>query len=73
MQGAKAVEVFELARQGNRLPEKMEDLVPLSFIGQSAVTFFKQRLKLMDKINMTEKQRQATERRTGCRQLAVGY
>lgn len=60
MQGANAVEIFELARQGNNLPGKMEDLVPLSFIGQSAVSFFRQRLKLMDKLNMTEKQRQAT-------------
>lgn len=60
MKGEKAVEIFELAKQGNRLPEKMEDLVPLSFIGQSAVAFYRQKIKLMDQLKMTEEQRKAT-------------
>ena len=38
----------------------MEDLVPLSFIGQTAVTFYRQMIKGFDQLGMTEAQRKRT-------------
>jgi len=38
----------------------MEDLVPLSFIGQTAVTFYRQMIKGFDQLKMTEAQRKRT-------------
>jgi len=55
-----AMEIFKLVKQGKRLPAKMDELVPLSFIGQTAVSFYRQKIKLMDQLNMTEEQRKAT-------------
>lgn len=60
MKGEKAVEVFKLAKQSNLLPAKIDELVPLSFIGQAAVSFYRQKIKLMDQLKMTEAQRKAT-------------
>lgn len=62
MKSEKAVEIFALARQGGMLPVKLEDLVPLCFIGQAAVDFYKGKIKLMDQLKMTEEQRKATLR-----------
>ena len=42
------------------LPEKIEGLVPLSFIGKAAIEFYRSKLKLMDQLNITEEQRKAT-------------
>ena len=57
-----AVKVFDLAVKGKSLPAKMEDLVPLSFIGAAAVKFYQTKVKLMDQLGMTEAQRKATLR-----------
>ncbi len=55
-----AMEIFELVKRGNMLPTKIDELVPLSFIGQAAVGFYRQKIKLMDQLKMTEKQRKVT-------------
>lgn len=55
-----AVKIFEIARSKKLLPEKLSELVPLSFIGQAAVSFYRQKIKLMDQLNVTEAQRKAT-------------
>jgi len=55
-----AVNVFDLAVKGGQLPAKMEQLVPLSFIGAAAVKFYQAKVKLMDQLGVTEKQRKAT-------------
>ncbi len=60
MKGEEAVEIFKLVRQRGGLPQKLTDLVPLSFIGQAAVSFYREKIKLMDKLNVTEAQRKAT-------------
>lgn len=57
-----AVEIFKLVKQSNILPQKIEELVPLSFIGQTAVAFYRQNLKLMKELKMTEEQRKTTLR-----------
>ena len=51
MTNQEAVEVFELARANNLLPEKIEDLLPLQFIGDAAVKFCMDKVKLIDKLN----------------------
>ena len=60
MKGEKAVEIFNLVKRNNLLPTKLEDLQPLSFIGQAAVKFYRDKIKLMDQLKMTEGQRRAT-------------
>lgn len=55
-----AMKIFELAKKGKLLPAKIDELVPLSFIGQAAVGFYRQKIKLMDQLKMTEEQRKAT-------------
>jgi len=62
IKGEEAIEMFKLVKAGNLLPERIEDLVPLSFIGQAAVDFYKIQLKTMDKLKMAESQREATLR-----------
>ena len=42
-----------------KLP-KLDTLVPLSFIGQAAVTFYRNKIKLMNQLEVTEEQRKAT-------------
>ena len=44
------------------LPATLNDLVPMSFIGQAAVTYYKAKIKVMDQLKMTEAQRKATLR-----------
>ena len=51
---------FELAVRSKNLPTKIDDLVPLSFIGASAVKFYKEKIKLCDSLKMTEEQRSRT-------------
>lgn len=60
MQGEQAVEIFSLVKQQGHLPQKLDDLVPLSFIGSAAVSFYRSKIKLMDQLKMTEAQRKAT-------------
>jgi hypothetical protein len=61
MKGEEAVEIFQLAiKQKDLSLEKIDDLVPMSFVGQAAVNFYRDKIKLMDQLNMTEEQRKAT-------------
>jgi len=60
MKGEEAMEIFKLIKAKGMLPAKMEDLVPLSFIGQTAVTFYRQMIKGFDQLKMTEAQRKRT-------------
>jgi hypothetical protein len=60
IKGEEAVELFSIIKRNNLLPTGIEDLVPLSFIGQAAVSFYRSKIKLMDQLNMTEAQRKAT-------------
>jgi hypothetical protein len=62
IKGEEAMEIFKLMKQRGGLPAKLNDLVPLSFIGQAAVSFYRSKIKLMDQLNMTEAQRKATLR-----------
>jgi hypothetical protein len=60
MEGEEAVKVFDLVVSKGNLPTKLEDLVPLSFIGSAAVKFYQTKVKLMDQLGMSEQQRKAT-------------
>jgi len=60
MKGEEAMEIFKIVKAKGMLPAKMEDLVPLSFIGQTAVTFYRQMIKGFDQLKMTEVQRKRT-------------
>jgi hypothetical protein len=60
IKGEEAVELFNIVKRNNLLPTGIEELVPLSFIGQAAVSFYRSKIKLMDQLNMTEAQRKAT-------------
>ena len=60
IRGEEAMEMFKLIKANNLLPTKMEDLVPLTFIGQAAVSFYRSTIKAMDQLKMTENQRKAT-------------
>ena len=60
MEGRKAMEVFDLVVKNRMLPENIEDLVPLSFIGQAAVNFHREKVALMEKLGMAEEQKAAT-------------
>jgi hypothetical protein len=55
---------FELAVKTKQLPSKIEDLVPMSFLGKAAVSFYKEKLKLFDalgdRMNLSEEQRKIT-------------
>lgn len=62
MKGEEAMEIFNLVKQRGMLPVKLDDLVPLSFIGQAAVNFYRDKIKLMDQLKMTESQRKVTLR-----------
>lgn len=62
MKGEKAMEVFNIIKSKGMLPTKLDELVPLSFIGQAAVEFCTSKIKLMDKLGIAEEQRQATLR-----------
>lgn len=60
MKGEEAMEIFKIIKARGMLPTKVEDLVPLSFIGQTAVTFYRQMIKGFDQLKMTEEQRKRT-------------
>jgi hypothetical protein len=62
MKGEEAMEIFKIVRAKGMLPKKIDDLVPLSFIGQTAVTFYRQMIKGFDQLKMTEAQRKRTLR-----------
>jgi len=58
----KAMEIFDLVIKNKMLPEKIEDLVPLSFIGQTAVSFYREKVALMDRLGLAEDQKRETLR-----------
>lgn len=60
MEGEKAVEIFDLVVKNRMLPAKLDKLIPLSFIGQAAVTFYRSKVKAMTDLGMTEEQQKAT-------------
>ncbi len=60
LKGEEAMELFSIIKQNNLLPKTVDKLMPLSFIGQAAVGFYRSKIKLMDQLNMTEAQRKAT-------------
>lgn len=60
MKGEEAMEIFKIVKAKGMLPAKLDDLVPLSFIGQTAVTFYRQMIKGFDQLKMTEAQRKRT-------------
>ena len=51
---------FELALKTKELPTKIEELVPLSFMGQTAVNFYKNQISLFDNLGISEEQRKKT-------------
>jgi len=53
-------QVFDIAVRDHALPDTIEELVPLSFIGQKAVTFYREKVKLMNQLDIAEEQKQAT-------------
>ena len=59
MEGGEAVKIFDIIKAKGMLPTKIDELVPLMFIGDSAVKFFNEKLSLMDKLGLDE-QRKAT-------------
>ena len=60
MNGQEAMEVFELVRKGETLPDVIQALVPISFIGQKAVTFYREKIKLMNQLGVAEEQKKIT-------------
>jgi len=54
------MEVFELVRKGETLPDVIQALVPISFIGQKAVTFYREKIKLMNQLGVAEEQKKIT-------------
>lgn len=62
MEEGKAVEVFDLVRKSGALPAKLDELVPLSFIGSAAVKFYKAKVEAMKQLGIAEDQRSATLR-----------
>jgi len=55
-----AIEMFKLIKANNLLPERIEDIIPMSFIGTAAVNYFRTKVKMMDKLKVAESQREAT-------------
>jgi len=55
-----AVKIFDLVVRKGMLPAKLDELVPLSFIGAAAVKFYQAKVKLMDQLGVTENQRKVT-------------
>jgi len=60
MHGEKAVEMFQLVKANHLLPAKLEELIPLSFIGTAAVQFYKARIKMMGQLKVAEEQSKQT-------------
>lgn len=60
MEGEEAVKIFDIVVKNGSLPQTLDKLVPLSFIGAAAVKFYQAKVKLMDQLGMKEDQRKAT-------------
>lgn len=59
MNKEKDMNTFDLVVRNNLLPAQIEELVPLSFIGQSAVNYYREKISLMKKLGL-EDQKAAT-------------
>lgn len=59
-EGEKAVEMFQLVKENNLLPANMDDLARLSFIGGSAVSFYRKTIRAMNNLKVAEERRKAT-------------
>ena len=51
---------FEIALRTKQLPAKIEELVPISFIGTEAVKFYQSKLRLINTLELSEEQKQKT-------------
>ncbi len=60
MHREQAVNVFDLVRKSGNLPAKIEELVPLSFMGSAAVKFYRARIEAMKQLGVADDQRKAT-------------
>jgi hypothetical protein len=55
-----AMKIFEMVRAGGNLPATLDKLIPLSFIGKAAVSFYREKLAMMQALGIAEEQRKAT-------------
>jgi len=55
-----SMKIFDIVVKENLLPAKIDELVPLSFIGTAAVEYYKSKIKLMTKLETTQEQKNAT-------------
>jgi len=62
MNKEEAVKIFDLVIRNRMLPEKIGELIPLSFIGQAAVSFYREKVALMDRLGLAEDQKRETLR-----------
>lgn len=60
MKGEKAMEFFNLVIKNKLLPTKIDELIPLSFIGTQAVKFYRETINNFDTLKISEEQRKAT-------------
>ena len=56
------MEFFKLVIANKLLPAKLDELVPMSFVGTAAVDFYRKKLKLMKELGVAEEQRKVTLR-----------
>lgn len=56
----KAASEFFMIKASNKLPEAMDELVPIMFIGEAAVTYYKKRIQAMNSLGICQEQRDAT-------------
>lgn len=62
VKGEEAMELFKVVKANNLLPSKIDKLVPLSFIGQAAVGYYRNMISHMEEMGMTIEQQKATLR-----------
>ncbi len=56
------VEIFDLVVKNEQLPANIEDLIPLGFMGQRAVDFYRATVRRLDSLPMTQEQKGKTLR-----------
>jgi hypothetical protein len=62
MKGEEAMEIFNIIKQHNLLPATLDGLVPISFAGQKALRFYRDIVKDMEELGMTQEQQKVTLR-----------
>lgn len=55
-----SVKIFDLVVKSKSLPARLDELVPLSFIGAAAVKFYKAKVQVMKELGMADAQQKAT-------------